>query len=119
LWLCSTVTPEIAKQIGIKSAVNVSWIVNALEALKIQEGLKVGICFPSSFKEIKSGTADGVDYFAFPQEVSDPTVYNPKLEGYFYEILSEFNPDVIHIWGTEYPHTLSHFLSSLPMASND
>lgn len=107
LWLCSTSTPEIAKHIGIKSAVNVSWIVNALDALKKQTDCEVGICFPSSFKEIKSGKADGVSYFAFPQDRPDPTVYNPKLEKYFEEILVSFKPDVIHIWGTEYPHTLS------------
>ena len=48
LWLCSTMTPKIAVALGVKSAVNVSWIVNTVECLKNNKDINLGICFPSN-----------------------------------------------------------------------
>ena len=36
-----------------------------------------------------------------------PQNYRQQLEDLFYEQLQQFQPDVIHIWGTEYGHTLA------------
>lgn len=108
LWLCSTVTPEIAKNVGIKSAVNVSWIVNTIAQLRSMEEYEVCLCFPvTGADNIIKGISDGIYYYGFPQKISNPTIYNKELEKHFDYILKEYNPDVIHVWGTEYPHTLS------------
>ena len=107
LWLCSTPTPEIAREIGVKSAINVSWIVKTLEVLKNTTDVEVAVCFPIQGEIDINGIADNVEYFGFPQDKPDPTVYNNKTENNFEEIIKSFEPDLIHIWGTEYPHTLA------------
>lgn len=108
LWLCSTMLPNIADDIGIKSSTNVSWIVNAAKQLSMQDNCELCICFPMNKKEqIISGCVDGILYYGFPQKISNPTKYNRDLEKIFEWIVDEYKPDIIHVWGTEYPHTLS------------
>lgn len=107
LWLCSTPTPEIAKEAGIESAINVSWIVNTLKNLTEKPDMHIGFVFPAKTTAILEGIVDNIHYFGFPQNTTDPTVYNEKAEDSFEKIIKEFKPDVIHIWGTEYPHTLA------------
>ena len=105
LWLCSTPTPEIAKSAGIKSAVNVSWIVNTLKELK--GNVNMCVSFPVNTQNMIEGVVDGVEYFGYPQKNQDPTIYNKETEQYLEEVVIKFNPEVIHIWGTEYPYTLA------------
>lgn len=112
LWLCSTPTPEIAKATGIRSAINVSWIVNTLKSLVENSEIQIGFVFPAKVNSILEGTVDNIQYFGFPQHTTDPTIYNKKAESSFEKIIKSFKPDVIHIWGTEYPHTLAMVTAS-------
>ena len=45
--------------------------------------------------------------YRFMEQTASPWVYDKTLEGVFRNILDEFTPDIIHIFGTEYPHTLA------------
>jgi len=48
-----------------------------------------------------------MEYFGFPEDVSNPHRYDQALEGYLGRIVKAFRPDVVHCFGTEYPHTLA------------
>lgn len=50
---------------------------------------------------------DGVIFYGFREELGRPERYDPSLEDRFQEILEDFRPDIVHIFGTEYPHTLA------------
>ena len=108
LWLCSTMTPRIAEVLGVKSATNVSWIVNALEQLKKDNTNKLAISFPMKTDgSVISGSVDGMNYYAFNKPSNKMLNYDEENDNQLSYIINDFQPEVIHIWGTEYPHTLS------------
>ena len=101
LWLSNIILPIIAKERGEKVNPYGGWISGLLEGLAPLE--EVTVCFPYNFtcdtdvNTIK-GRAGKIDYIGFRE--SDRNI---EL---FVEILTRCKPDVIHIWGTEYRHTL-------------
>lgn len=48
-----------------------------------------------------------VKYYAFPTKNKLKVQYNLQDEGYIEDILTIENPDVIHIWGSEFPHSFA------------
>ena len=45
--------------------------------------------------------------YDFVEDTTRPDAYDPSLERELAEICEEFRPDVVHCFGTEYPHTLA------------
>jgi len=56
-------------------------------------------------KEIKSFDIDGILYYLLP--VKSFRKYQKSLEQYWQKVCRDYNPDIIHIHGTEYAHGLA------------
>ena len=78
--------------------------------------ITLAICFPASsdldmVKTDKSlfvkDQADTVDYYIFREDTAHPEKYDAGLEESLGAIMEDFKPDVLHIFGTEFPHTLA------------
>lgn len=108
LWLCNIMLPQIAENISRQEGYGGGWLVGLSKDLMKEDNIELTVCFPlGSEKKILKGNIERLQYYSFPQEVPDPTKYNKKIEKYFKMIINEVNPDIIHIFGTEYPHTLA------------
>lgn len=108
LWLSNVLLPDMAKYLHKPIPNCGGWLVGASEELKNQIDMQLAIAFPlTQGDDIISGVADGITYYGFSQRIPNPTKYNKDLEVLFESIIREWNPDVIHIWGTEFPHTLT------------
>jgi len=110
LWLCNLVIPELAGEFNIKKTVMGGWISGMCKEIEKDSDIELAICVPiidsSRFKDGKKGK---LQYYSFASVFED-TVYAKKgkvLEERFDFIIKEFQPDVIHIWGTEYLHSLA------------
>lgn len=65
----------------------------------------LGVCFPSdNAQKLK---VQGIDCYSFREDLNTPEIYKPELEKDFQRIFEDFKPDMIHIFGTEFPHTLA------------
>ncbi len=114
LWLCNVVPPMIAKQLNIETTVKEGWVDASLRKLVAdnKRNLEMGICVPynidSAFKK-DTVTLDSrsVVVYRFLEQTQSPWVYDKTLETTFDSIIKDFKPDLIHIFGTEYPHTLA------------
>ena len=88
------------------------WLSGCLNRImsskKDDEKITLGICFPaegdiaSSKEEI-----EGITYYGFREDLSHPETYDGTVENRFHVILDDFKPDIVHIFGTEFPHTLA------------
>jgi len=108
LWLCNVAPAIFSETLGKPSDVSGGWISGALNSIKNDTGISLTICFPSySCNAIKAGEVEGVSFYTFPQTTINATKYSPQIKNYFEKILDLTNPDLIHIFGSEYPHTLS------------
>ena len=45
--------------------------------------------------------------YGFREDLKRPERYDPMLEKRFAQILADFRPDLVHIFGTEFPHALA------------
>ncbi|MEZ4358515.1 MAG: glycosyltransferase [Eubacteriales bacterium] len=108
LWLCNSVPPMFADELNMPKMAVGGWISGMLCRLSAMEDITIVVCFPVlDLDNVKHGSVNGVYYYALPQKNADPTKCNPYMEVYFEKILLDEKPDLIHIWGTEFPHTLS------------
>lgn len=92
LWVSNVLLPDLATKLNIKCSVGGGWMSSLANEIKDQ--VKLGVF--SLYKNRCHYEINGVEYFTSPV----------VEEKYWLNLLSVFNPDIIHIHGTEYPHTL-------------
>lgn len=110
LWICNIMLPAIAKQAGCSYSNREGWLTGLFEQLTGEEEKKIelGVCFPVAEKDsLKKLTVRGVSCYGFQEDLGTPEIYKEDLEEQFREIFRDFNPDMIHIFGTEFPHALA------------
>ncbi len=128
LWLCNICPPAVAVALGREYSVREGWITGALnrylgadKAENAEGKMELGICFPAdgeltgfgeeTFVRALTGREDGpgrtLHLYGFGEDLRRPEKYEPALEERFAAILSDFKPDLVHIFGTEFPHALA------------
>lgn len=96
LWLCNMM-PGV-----IRGGTGGLWVDHVLEDLR-KLNLEIRILCPGSGE--KGSVDDKCSYATFVR--CAPHAYPGNLEEMFRKELEAFRPNVIHIWGTEYGHTLA------------
>ena len=110
LWVCNIVLPRIAERLGMEKSNKEGWLSGISEAMLSEKENRVtlGVCFPvEQEKDGICGEADGLSYYGFYEDTVHPENYDAGLEGRLANILEDFQPDVVHVFGTEFPHTLA------------
>ena len=111
LWLCNQVLPAFSRVFDIKKNPFEGWMTGMLEALSGSIDIDIALCFPIIDKaKLKDGIDNGSRYYSFLFEREnqlDASSYENALEDRFEEIIDDYLPDIIHIWGTEYLHSLA------------
>ncbi|MDE7322987.1 MAG: glycosyltransferase family 4 protein [Lachnospiraceae bacterium] len=119
LWLCNIMLPFIAKSLGQKIVVKEGWLsglASKLMADQERNDITLAICFPASenLNMVKGDTSlfvknktQGIAYYIFREDTVHPENYDVGLEESLGAIIRDFEPDLVHIFGTEYPHALA------------
>lgn len=103
LWLCNMIPGPVQKAISGREG-NGLWVDRVLSGIRDIPDLQLRILCPAA-QEWRGVTEDGVEYATFP--AAAPQEYAAAQKEFFREELSSFGPDVVHIWGTEFGHTLA------------
>ena len=75
------------------------WLSGLCENLVMQDGIELSVCSPCRKGEkIPPGRSGRLSYYGFAESENN--------EEFFKSILHSIVPDIIHIWGTEFKHTL-------------
>lgn len=102
LWLCNMMPGEVKRRLTGNAVSGGLWVDHVLTGLR-QRGLTILILCPGD--GARGELDDRCGYVTFREGL--PYRYLPELEALFEEEIKTFQPDVIHIWGTEYGHTLA------------
>jgi glycosyltransferase involved in cell wall biosynthesis len=98
--------PRVALHISEIVVDGGSWLVGLSDSILQDAQIQLTVAFPmNKTQSIISGKIDNLEYFGFPQLNSMD--YCLKKEEYAETIIKQVNPDIVHIFGTEYPHTLA------------
>ena len=98
LWTVNLIPKNSAEKLQIESDVLGGWVEAMLARLKDEPGLEIAVackCEGADFDEI----IDGVRYISLN--------YNRDLSEQCKQIIVKTNPDLIHIEGTEFPHSMA------------
>ena len=107
LWITNIVFPEANELItgnkGFKSSGG--WLIGMLEAIKQNFEVKFYTATASNIvSHITLVQGPMADHYIFPREKG--AGYVKKYETYWRRIINEVHPDIVHIHGTELPHSL-------------
>lgn len=106
IWIVNTLMPAMAAHPDIKGAASATWLENMLANIKA--GVTLRVCCPVAHDcRVHKLEEDGVIYYGIPRKYKRGDKYEKKLSDRYEKVFKEELPDVIHIWGTEFPHTLS------------
>lgn len=119
LWICNIMLPRIAQKLHRDYSVREGWLTGTLDRIisSGNDNIALAIAFPvtqadSEFHECLTLSDDEqspfiVECFGFEENLQTPENYNIKLEVRFTQIMEQFKPDIVHIFGTEFPHSLA------------
>lgn len=108
LWITNALLPEaIIQFIGQNEIKGTGgWLLALSKALIKSQQVELFVaCVTPLVKEFKEVRGKHISYFAIPYEGSSK--YNKKYEDFFRSIYERVKPDVVHIHGTEFPHSLA------------
>ncbi len=119
LWVCNIMLPRIAEKLGQEVNNKEGWLTGLMEAVlahnasDLENMVQLGIAFPIAKRQefLQDALVINEDYdvpfYGFRENVLMAEQYDMSLEEDMKRILEAFKPDVIHCFGTEYPHTLA------------
>lgn len=115
LWVCNIMIPTIARQLGVSYSNREGWLSGLLDRVVQEQSnrIELGIAFPTGEemgdlkRTMQLNENVSCRCYGFRENIDAPEVYDPGLEKKFEEIMADFNPDILHVFGTEFPHALA------------
>lgn len=107
LWIVNMVLPELAKYLGVSTSSSGTWMFNLSKCIAHNEKINLGIAcvYGTVFQKVE---IDGITYYLIPGSSKSFMFYDKKLIKYWRQIEQDFTPEIIHIHGTEYTHSISY-----------
>jgi len=103
LWLSNVILPDVAENEGLPVNIYGGWVTGLFNELRLMN--KFNFCFVAPFKKKRHGITKHMhQYYLFKTREAHKYIYG--LQRYFVKILKKENPDIIHIFGSEFPHAL-------------
>ena len=100
--------PPIAERLGKPFKVGGGWMYSSLKRLMEQPDIDIAVATVYDGNDLIYKQIDSVRYYLLPLKNHNLTKYNPLLEKDWLRVRDEFNPDIVHIHGSEYPHGLAY-----------
>jgi glycosyltransferase involved in cell wall biosynthesis len=107
LWKTNIILPMIAKDMGVEKTSIGGWLIGLANGLLKVKDIELAVCFPNGLSQMTVGKVENLKYYGFPEKIMDPSIYDASVESHLKTIVDDFKPDLVHIFGTEFPHSLS------------
>lgn len=105
MWFANVLFPEISKAMGKQESFFGGWTQQFKKYLSNDKEFKLIVCgFDNSITNIYEKEIDNVLYYVIPKKNLQAHLYDAGIERYVKEIFVKEQPELIHVWGTEYPH---------------
>lgn len=107
LWLCNMVPSFVAERIGMEKSNKEGWIAGMAQPVMEDDKIQLAFAFPvADGNGVKGQLDNGIKYYGFYEDGAHPENYDEGLEKSLNDICEDYDPQVIHCFGTEYPHIL-------------
>ena len=104
--------PKLAQKTGLTASASGSWLIDVSEQLSKRNDIELAIAAVGG-KQFTKYEIDHITYYLLPGTGKNMLFYTKKYEKIWREVNEDFQPDIVHLYGTEYSHGLS-FLRANP-----
>lgn len=104
MWIVNTIFPYPAEKMNLTKTVFGGWLISLYESLINKDIGEICIVATYSGKELKKYIDKKTIYYMIPNKYDNKPDYETKK--YWDIIMKEFDPEIIHIHGTEYPKAI-------------
>ena len=111
LWIVNTIFPYPSKMLKINNNVFGGWMLSLMDEIKKKREIKLAVATVYNGKELLMYENDNVIYYLLP--CKNNYKYDTDLEKYWKDVNNDFNPDLVHLHGTEFAHGLA-FINACP-----
>lgn len=102
LWIVNMVFPKVAKNLDIRTSVSGGWLLDLADKISNTNNVELAVMTYYAGKRPIDVKMDKIRYFLLPGGSKRLLYSNNKTAKDCRNILNTFNPDIIHIHGTEY-----------------
>lgn len=102
LWVLNMVMPDAAKAIGKGTTPSGTWLLDYVNSIKFDPEIELATMTYAGVDKLTIKTVDGIRHYVFPGGGKRLLLSSKKTEGDCQYVLQDFQPDIIHLHGTEY-----------------
>lgn len=108
LWIVNVLFPQMSKHIEIApGAIGGGWMFSLAEDMKNVEEVELAVVTVANVSSLTKISEDGITFYLLPG--GSKVLNSPPSESYkrdCYSVIESFNPDIVHLHGTEFAHGL-------------
>lgn len=105
LWITNTIFPAPSRAIGRPEPVIGGWMYGLAERVAQVPHVDLAVATIYPGREFREMDLSGIRYYLLPAR--PVRAYQPALEPVWQQLCESFEPDLIHLHGTENPHGLA------------
>ena len=102
LWILNFVLPKVASEMKLKTSFSGGWLIDYAEKLSQDPNVELATMTYAKVDKFYDVTVDNIRNFIFPGGGKRLLFSSKKTIDDCQKVIDEFNPDLIHIHGTEY-----------------
>ena len=115
LWITNVFLPDILQTLKLPMAVSGSWLASSVNGIQNEyNDISIGFVAPAPLQKMHKGECHGIKYYTIP--VNFLKWSNNEQKQFWLGILMDFNPDIVHIHGSEYQYGLT-YLRNFPSSN--
>lgn len=109
LWISNIIFPELCNKLGKTAPVVGGWMqAGAKSLLTKDESIKLAVASFYDGKDLQVVKDFAIRYYLVPEKVTKRKPYDQELEFFLSKVNNDFKPDIVHIHGSEYGHSLAY-----------
>lgn len=106
MWLCNTPLPEIQSELGVKVC-GEGWLQGISDQLRKREDIELHYVFPQGkSRRLLKKCVNNIFFWGFYSNAGNGYELSQDRKGIIGKVIKEISPDIIHIFGTEFAHSL-------------
>ena len=104
LWVTNFLLPDISEKMGLPKNIGGGWLFDLSHQVAQTDGITLGVACMYGGKTLVDTEVKGIRYFLIPGGGRHAYIYSKSLIKYWEKIDSAFEPDLVHLFGTEFTH---------------
>lgn len=104
LWVTNTVFPHPARMLGLPTDFGGGWMLALADLLRQRGAVRLAVASVYEGKELRRLEESGITYYLLPGGARAMLEPDMGLEAWWTRVVDDFNPEVLHLHGSEYAH---------------